>query len=271
MTRKEIFAQFGIEYKDNKIKHNVLGFVRLPLVNGNDKIGKGCWHFSTLPTNITFLVRINGKEYELFGTCPCTCKDKDGKTTCYATKGNYNYKSVKNALGMRTWLAYNDIDFLRRAIMAQIIADKILIVRIHVAGDFFSDLYIEMWKDIVKAFPHVVFWSYTKNIKAEKAFDDFDNINIVKSVVRGFGFNYGHIDYIIKVYNALKSAGKSVYICKCGIDKNQHCITCGACRTCEYVLFVEHSTDYKAEKDPLFPVFCDLVAAQDDIVLDIAA
>lgn len=122
-----------------------------------------------------------------------------------------------------------------------------------------------MWREIAIANPDVVMWSYTKNVKAETAFDDIDNVNIVKSIVRGFGFNFGHIDYIIKVYNALKAMGKSVYICRCGIDKNQHCVNCHACSKCEYVLFVEHSTDYKAEKDPRYNEIVELIEAQEDI------
>lgn len=261
LTKKAIAAynKYGIETKDGKLVHPVLGLVNELLINGNDKIGKGCWHFSTLPTNKTYVVNINGKEYELLGTCPCHC---DG---CYATKGNYRFQSSINALGMRTWLVLNDLDFVKRCIMAQIEAYNIRLVRIHASGDFVNDEYIEMWREIAIANPDVVMWSYTKNVKAETAFDGIDNVNIVKSIVRGFGFNFGHIDYIIKVYNALKAMGKSVYICRCGIDKNQHCVNCHACSKCEYVLFIEHSTDYKAEKDPRYNEIVELIEAQEDI------
>jgi hypothetical protein len=64
--------------------------------------------------------------------------------------------------------------------------------------------------------------------------------------------NYGRCDYIINAYYTLKDAGKSVYICRCGIDKDQHCERCGVCATYDYVLFIEHSTGYNAEKDPLY-------------------
>lgn len=157
---------------------------------------------------------------------------------------------VSNAI--KTYLARNHMDFVKRAIIAQIIADNIKLCRIHASGDFFSIEYVEMWRDIVKACEACVFWTYTKNTEAENAFNDFDNINIVKSVIHGFGFNFGTCGYILKVYRALKEAGKSVYICRCGIDKNQHCTNCKGCSKSEYVLFIEHSTGYKAEEDPLF-------------------
>lgn len=261
LTKALVYLFFGIVYQGGKIYHPEFGFIRPLLINGNDKIGKGVYHFSTLPTNKEYTFSHNGKEYRLFGTCPCHCKG------CYATKGNYRFQSCIKALGIRTWLAYNDLDFVNRAIKAQILADKICIVRLHASGDFFSNEYIDCIHDIVASNPTTVFWTYTKNAIAENAFNDLDNINIVKSIIKGFGFNYGHCDYILKLYNALKALGKTVYICKCGISKNQHCVNCGACFRCDYVLFIEHSTEYKAEKDPLFPTICQVIANQADIAL----
>ena len=261
MTKKEIYAKYGIEFKDGKINHPVLGWVRLPIVNGNAKIGKGCWHFSTLPTNKPYTVKINGIEYHILGTCPLHCKG------CYATSGNYRFQSCVNALGMRTWLVQNDVDFLERAIMAQIEADKIAVLRIHAAGDFFSWAYVQMWQRIARKNPAVIMWTYTKKEQAEKAFDDIENVNIVKSIIKGYGFNFGHCDYVMETYKALKENGENVYICKCGTDKQQHCINCGACRTNKYVLFIEHSTEYKAEKDPLYSTLKALIESQKDIEL----
>ena len=259
MAKKEVFKNYGIEYANGKINHPVLGWVRLPIINGNAKIGKGCYHFSILPTKAKSEITINGAHYVLYGTCPTTCGG------CYATKGNYRFQSVKNALGMRTWLAVNDLDFLKRAIMAQIKAEKIEVLRIHAAGDFFSMAYVDMWREIARKFPDVIMWSYTKKAAAENAFNDLENVNIVKSIIPGYGFNFGKCGYIQKVYNGLKKSGKSVYICKCGIDKNQHCINCGACRTKEYVLFIEHSTDYRAENDADFPELKKIIENQENL------
>ena len=72
-------------------------------------------------------------------------------------------------------------------------------------------------------------------------------------------------------YKALKAIGKNVYICRCGIDKNQHCTNCTACSKNDFVLFIEHSTEYKAEKDPLFPVVKELIENQADPAERIAA
>lgn len=248
--KKEIYAGFGIGLKKDgnteKIFHPVFGWINKLLVDGNQKIGKGCFHFSTLPTNQIYHVVIDGKSYDVKGTCVCHCAG------CYATKGNYRFANVIKSLALKTLLIRNDLDFVYRAISAQIKADEIKLLRIHASGDFDSMPYAFMWLKIAKENPNVIMWTYTKVKQFESLFDGVQNANIVKSLIDGFGFNFGHCDYIIKVYEHLKKQGKKVHICNCGFDSNQHCVNCRGCSENEYVLFVEHSTEYKAEKDSLF-------------------
>ena len=85
-TKKEIYSEFGPEFD----------FIPPLLINGNEKIGHGVYHFSTLPTNQLFEVIINNQNYTIPGTCPCYCKG------CYATKGNYNYPDIKIGLAIKT-------------------------------------------------------------------------------------------------------------------------------------------------------------------------
>ena len=84
----------------------------------------------------------------------------------------------------------------------------------------------------------------------------------MKSVIHGFGYNFGHCGYILTVYKALKEQGKDVYICRCGVDKEQHCVNCKGCSKNEYVLFIEHSTEYKAELDPLYEEVKRIIESQ---------
>lgn len=257
--KKAVYTFFGIDYdtKTGKINVPVFGYVKPLLKNGNSKIGNGVWHFSILPTTKAFQFLVNGKTYSMCGTCCCDCKD------CYACTGHYKQNNVKASLGVNTFLARYNILFLMRAIVAQIIADKITICRVHVAGDFFSDEYVNMWHVIAEKFVNVCFWTYTKVEKYESSFDDLDNFNVVKSVIKGHGYNFGTCSYILALYNELKAQGKNVYICKCGFDDNQHCFDCGACRNCDYVLFLLHSTkDYDGKKDALYPTLKKIVLAQ---------
>lgn len=293
-SKEEIYGRFDIPYdhKTGKIFHPVYGWINPLLVNGNEKIGKGAWHFSMLHGNETYhlnialktvetvikkskdpsnigkkkIVSVIDDENPIFvdvqGTCACHCKG------CYVDSGNYQYKTVLASLAIKTLIARSDIDFLIRAIKAQIIADKIELLRIHAAGDFFSIEYVQAWQNIVAAFPGVLFWTYTKVKEFENAFNQFDNANIVHSVIDGHGFNFGHCDYILNVYKFLTGKGLKVHICFCGIEKAAgikavHCTECQCCSHCDYVLFIEHSTEYKAEKDPLFPELVKIILAQE--------
>ena len=234
ISRAEIYARRGIEYKAGKIL-SPLGWIEPLLKQGNTKTGKEVYTYSTLPTNKVFEA-IYGP---VKGTCPCWCD------ACYATKGSYNFPSVINALALQTVLARQYMDFVERAILAQLeTLPNVNEIRIHAAGDFFSDAYLEMWKRIIKRFPEKFFWSYTKVKEYENAFNDFDNANLVKSVIDGVGFNFGKVEYILDTFYKLVAAGKSVYICRCGIDQNQHCHNCHSCSKYDFVLFIEHSTGY---------------------------
>lgn len=209
------------------------------LVNGNAKIGKNVYHFSTLPT------------CENGGTCFCTCAG------CYGTKGNYNFKSVRNALKVRTDVARQDLDFFKSEIVREIVKHKVKFVRIHATGDFFSREYVEAWQIIAMTCPNTVFWTYTKSFghgfdDALNALNALPNVNIVKSIVDGCGFNFGHCDYILDTYYKLLSEGQRPYICPCGTDDSVHCNECHKCAEREYVLFLEHSTGYNAVSDPLY-------------------
>lgn len=259
ITKESIYREFNIKYdpKTGKIYNSLFGWINPLLVNGNKKLGKGVYTWSMLPTNKAYAFDVNGVTFDTCGTCPCHCEG------CYATKGKYNCPSVIQSMGMKTIIARRDIEFMQRAIMAQIRADGIKICRIHAAGDFFNVEYINAWRRIIAECNTTVFWSYTKNAAAEKAFDDLSNVNIVKSIIPGIGFNFGHCDYIIMAYNALKAAGKNVHICRCGIDDMQHCNNCTACSKNDFVLFVEHSTGYNAKSDPAYEAVKQLIDLQE--------
>ena len=261
VTKKDIYRENGIEFvrAGKSSWHIVTPIGNMPpvLVKGNNKIGN-VWHFSTLPGSKEYNVTLaNGETVTMCGTCAGNCENG------YCMVGRYVMSSVQNSLANKTILARDYMSFLDKAIRAQIKADHIDKIRIHVTGDFFSREYLNMWTEIVKDFPGVTFWTYTKETAAEKAFDSFPNANIVKSNIPDIGYNFGHIDYVIAIHNMLKDMGKSVYICRCGTDNRQHCDKCTACAKCEYVLFGEHGTDYNLKADPRYNEFSALVDSQD--------
>jgi len=255
---KEIYAKYGIKTAGNKLV-SPIGNIMPPLKEGNTKTGKKVLTFSILPTDKEYKIDVNGKDYAIKGTCVCHC---DG---CYATKGNYRYSNTIRSLAINTILANEHLPFLKKAISAQLEIAKEGEIRIHAAGDFNTknpEEYANMWHEVAKENNPFLFWTYTKIKKYETLFDDLDNANIVKSVIPGVGFNFGHCDYIINAYHTLKALGKSVYICKCGFDDEQHCEGCKVCSQYEYVLFLEHSTSYKGKDDPLYNKLYNIVMNQ---------
>ena len=256
MTKKElaIYEKHGITVDGDYIVSPNGIRIKPMLKNNNSKVGKAVYTFSILPTNKEFNIDGIGV---VRGTCPCHC---DG---CYGTKGCYNFKSVINGIGIITHLCYTELDFVHRALNAQLEIIGNADIRIHAVGDMFNDSYVEMWRTIALDHPNNRFWTYTKNGKYESMFDDIPNANIVKSVIDGCGFNFGHIGYIFDTYKTLVNNGATPYICRCGIDENQHCSNCDGCRVNKYVLFVEHSTEYKAVDDALYAKAVDIINMQD--------
>ena len=257
-TKKECYAKQGIQFKDGKIL-SPIGWICELLKDGNTKTGQLVVTFSLLPGTMDITIEINGTVITLKGTCVCDCKG------CYAKTGHYRQNTAVKSMAINTYLVNNHLDFVKAAISAQLEYLGRGEVRIHAAGDFNTadpEAYATMWHDIAAKYMAFRYWTYTKIKKFENLFDDLKNANIVKSVIPGIGFNFGTCEYIINAYYTLKELNQPVYICRCGFDKEQHCQNCGVCATYKYVLFVEHSTKYNAEKDPFYPKLLEIVNNQ---------
>lgn len=257
-TKKAIYAAQGIVF-DGKHIVSPIGLINEMLKEGNDKTGKHVWTFSMVPGTMSYEFEKDGIIYHVIGTCVCNCNG------CYAMTGRYVFDDVKRSMAINTYLVNHHLNFVFRCIAAQLEYIGRGEIRIHAAGDFNTSnsvAYAVAWYNIAKKFPSFRFWTYTKIAAYENLFDDLKNANIVKSIIPRVGINFGHCDYIINAYYTLKAFKESVYICRCGIDKMQHCENCGVCATYKYVLFVEHSTGYQAEKDPLYEKLIDIVNHQ---------
>lgn len=230
----------------------------LPLVEGNTKLGKKVYHASTLPTKKEFTITLkNGETITEKGTCPTTCNG------CYGTEGRYKCSSTLFWIAKRTELLrrYPDAYFLLMAI--QIKHENVEKLRIHATGDFITGE-ASGYINVLKQFPDLKAWTYTKcKVVGEIAeLNALPNCNVVKSIIPGHGFNFGTVAYIANMYYLLKRRNKSVYICRCGIDPNQHCSDCNGCSDHEYVLFIEHSTGYNAKTDYGYDKMVELIENQ---------
>lgn len=257
-TKKAIQTELNLKVFGSMVKINN-DLYPLPLVQGNDKLGNVVWHSSTLPTNhtITAINPTTNETISACGTCPTTCEGG------YCQTGHYNQNRNKFLLIKRTELLRKYPEIYFELVRIQLENEDIEKFRIHAVGDFLEHE-IKGYIELLPQFPTLKAWTYTKchNSDLLDKLDSLPNMNIVKSVIHGYGYNYGHIAYIAALYYALKRMGKTVYICRCGIDKNQHCSDCNGCTNHEYVLFVEHSTGYNPETDYGYDKFVALVESQ---------
>ena len=78
-------------------------------------------------------------------------------------------------------------------------------IRIHESGDFFSKTYIGKWNSLVKLFPNLVFYYYTKtNILNFSEFNNNSNVVANLSVYKGC-LNFGNADYINNLEEKIKN------------------------------------------------------------------
>lgn len=131
------------------------------------------------------------------GTCPGATTGKGGcldvrdglkRQTCYMAKITMIYKAVGNVLQSNTeMLQGKSVDEMeavcRETIEAFIKKSKgtDLYFRLHYSGDFFSVEYAEAWARVVKAYPNVRFWVYTRSHGMIDPLLGLDNITVFLS------------------------------------------------------------------------------------------
>jgi hypothetical protein len=196
---------------------------RLIKLNGNNKLKEGGIAYFSLPPGPPI--------------CKMACPG------CYAMKAYRLYPNVRrNYLdSYKASLKNNFVDVISRQI--ELIKDKILAIRVHDSGDFYSQEYVNKWVEIARRFPTVKFFSYTKRM------EDFDfsemlklpNFALIDSLKFGI-LNYGPKEQMLEM---AKKTG--AYVCPATLTHNQ--ITCGnGCDICidknkgekKGVLFIKH-------------------------------
>lgn len=189
------------------------------LTRGNSKLHKSIFGFSLTPVK----------------SCINCSKCKD---TCYAIQSYKQYPNVKIAWDRNFEMA-KDGSFVEHVVAQLSKARSVEVVRIHVAGDFFNQNYINQWNKIVKMFPALKFYAYTKTIGMldYKEILKNENMNIINSIASDGGVNYGdadRIDALVKLgYKVCPATVKSNGKVVCGKD-------CKICITEDKVAFHQH-------------------------------
>ena len=117
------------------------------------------------------------------GTCPGATtgeggclwsKNEKGAPTCYAKKIQRIYPSLTKVLNTNTAAVTNKsfdelVITLRNTVIKFLLNNKggKQVFRLHVSGDFFSLEYAKAWAYVMKEWPLVKFWAYTRSYTEE--------------------------------------------------------------------------------------------------------
>lgn len=200
---------------------NKMVFVAEPLKVGNSKLGDNIAIFNLLAVH--------------------SCMNcKDCAKSCYALKSQKQYPSVFDKRAIYTYLARNHVNILFELLDNNLnrLLGKIKYVRIHESGDFLSQEYIDLWERLIKKYPSIVFYTYTK---VDKIFDfsglkSLPNFNLVNSVLPDGSINFGNEEYCTE-----KATKFNYIICPNRKGHKVHCGTeCTACMRNHNVVFLQH-------------------------------
>lgn len=212
--------EIRLKYKDTPVKDIPVEDLWVSMMQGNTKLHKSIKTFN-LPA---------------VQSCP------DSKTcakNCYALKSEKGrFGKVARPSRERNFrLAKENLELLKRLILKHL--KKGDIVRIHESGDMFSQEYLDMWTEIIKERPDVLFYTYTKT---EQRFNwsiikRLPNFNLVSSMING-KLNFGPEKEITIMAKEL-----GAFVCPC---KKGNKVVCGVdCKVCmtpgnERVVFIQH-------------------------------
>lgn len=172
-------------------------YISNPLTVGNSKLSKNCLIFDTLAV------------YTCGNCSQCAAR-------CYAVKAQRQYAGTWDKRACHTYLAAHDLPRLRALLIGQLAGTDKPYCRIHSSGEFFSQAYVDMWADIVRMFPAVRFYFYTKmaGLLDFSALICAPNCNMVRSVLPDGSVNFGSYEYVHE-----KAARFGIPVCPYGAEK----------------------------------------------------
>jgi hypothetical protein len=111
---------------------------------------------------------------------------------CYARRGTYLFSNVRAAHIKNLMFVLEDLAGWEDALRSELDRDRFrgAYIRIHDAGDFFSDEYLDAWLRVIRDYPDTRFYAYTKEVRRLKSRDDLPpNLTIIYS----WGGRYDHL------------------------------------------------------------------------------
>ena len=186
-----------------------------------------------------------------------TCKNNKACPGCYALKASRIYKNTRvmrayhMAIIMQALHDTKKLEYFKNYIQLELNKHAMLynmpVVRLHSAGDFYTEKYLQLWLDIINKNKKIKFYSYSKilnNSTIDYINDTHDNFNIVKSIIKinnNNYINYGNNEYLQHVTTQLDEHGMAYYTCDYGTSNASTCMgSCKKCLNCPCVLFHKH-------------------------------
>jgi hypothetical protein len=156
-----------------------------------------------LPADVDFTV--NGVKQN---TCPAALACR---AVCYAKQGTYRFKNVVKSrthnlnLSQRSDFASLIIDDLSTMVVKSRKCRKPYnVVRLHDAGDFYSQSYLDAWATVARAYPDVIFYAYTKSLHL-----DLSVVPANLRITQSFGGRYDNLVNLGKPHSRIFSNDKA--------------------------------------------------------------
>ena len=212
--------------------------MRISLVKGNSKLGKGVYAFNTLPGDKPLSTKDKGQLTNVSGTCAGCCDECE--KYCYAVNDarRYHHTCIPS-LGKNTVIMQNNMNEAFNQIKEELINKKANVLRWHSSGEIINYDYLLNMVKLAKELPSVKFYFYTKRfgfvekyLNEHKAFPS----NLICNISEWNGNTKGYkLDGLNKfIYDdGTDDAIKDLVHCP-AVDKKGHKtgVTCDQCKRC---------------------------------------
>jgi hypothetical protein len=212
--------------------------MKISIVKGNSKLGKGVYAFNLLPGDAPLSTKDKGQLTNVRGTCGGCC---DGcEKVCYAVNDARRYHNTCiPSLGKNTVIMRHDLDDMFTQLKNECVSKNVKILRYHSSGEIESYDYLMHMAQLAKELPAIKFYFYTKRfafveryLSANGQFPDNLVCNIPEWKGNTAGFNLGGLNVFVYDDGTDESL-KRVAHCR-AVDENGRktgisCDKCGRC------------------------------------------
>lgn len=135
--------------------------MRISLVKGNTKLGRGVYSFNTLPGDKPLTTKTRGQLTNLFGTCGGCC---DGcERVCYSIRdARLHHNSVIPSAGKNTVILRHDENIMFDQLKEELVKRKASVLRYHSSGEIPTYNYLLHMVKLAVELPDIKFYFYTK-------------------------------------------------------------------------------------------------------------